>query len=816
MKRIFALVILVNIVSVTNAQWVQTNGPLGGIVEAFAILPNATGGTNLFAGVIRGGVYLSTNNGANWTAVDSGLTNKIVQTLAVSGANLFAGTDGGGVFRSTNNGTIWTAVNTGLTNMNVTKLFVSGANFFAAIKNGGVFLSTNNGANWTKVDVGFSGNEKENIIGFAASGSNTYALSMEGVYLFNDNNNSWTEYAFYKNSNIVLLANSMTVIGSSIIVGDLNIIWRSTDFGNTWTNNIQLPTKSPIYSFLVDGTYIYAGTQNGGIFLSTDNGMSWTQMNSGFETRNSVLALAVSPNGSGGTNIFAGTWAGVFRSTDNGTNWTQCNNGIAGTEVLSIGITRNVQGDEKIYAGTYGGGVFLSTSNGIDYTQINNGFAFTNSPMLVYSLAVSDTAMFAGTSEPNVYRSTDGGTIWTKLTKPSYSGQLLSSSYPISSLLISGANLFAGQFGRNVYRSTDIGTSWTRILYYSTDKNYAGVVLAGSGTNVCVGTDSGRVYLYNGSSWINARIAGTNSAVLSLAISDTNIFAGTDSAGVFLSTNNGTSWNSVNNGLTNLSVSSLAVSGANLFAGTDGGGVFRSTNNGTIWTAVNNGLTNMNVWTLTVSKTNLYVGTGGSGVYKRPLADFISVSTPILTSPVNGAIGVSTNSTLNWNASSGAISYRLQLSTNSGFSPLLIDSSGITGTSYSVSGLAKNASYYWRVSAANAGGTSSYSSMSNFTTGTTSVDQVSSKVPTTYDLAQNFPNPFNPNTTIQFSLPKATHVSLKIYNNIGQEVALLVSQHLSAGIYTAELNAVSLPSGVYYYRLQAGSFTETKKLVLLR
>jgi hypothetical protein len=89
-------------------------------------------------------------------------------------------------------------------------------------------------------------------------------------------------------------------------------------------------------------------------------------------------------------------------------------------------------------------------------------------------------------------------------------------------------------------------------------------------------------------------------------------------------------------------------------------------------------------------------------------------------------------------------------------------------------------------------------------------------VPTTYDLAQNYPNPFNPNTKIQFSLPKATYVLLKIYNNVGQEIALLVSQYLGAGIYTSELNAASLPSGVYYYRLQAGSYTETKKLVLLR
>ena len=190
---------------------------------------------------------------------------------------------------------------------------------------------------------------------------------------------------------------------------------------------------------------------------------------------------------------------------------------------------------------------------------------------------------------------------------------------------------------------------------------------------------------------------------------------------------------------------------------------------------------------------------------------------PILASPSNSAISVSTNPTIvSWNASSSAVSYHLQVSTSSSFSPPLVDSTSITGISCNVSGLAKIATYYWRVSATNTGGASPYSSTWSFTTGTTSVEEVSSNVPATYELSQNYPNPFNPTTTIKFALPKATYVSLIIYNNVGQEVAMLVSQYLSAGFYTTELKADVFPSGVYFYRLQAGSFTETKKLVLLK
>ena len=89
-------------------------------------------------------------------------------------------------------------------------------------------------------------------------------------------------------------------------------------------------------------------------------------------------------------------------------------------------------------------------------------------------------------------------------------------------------------------------------------------------------------------------------------------------------------------------------------------------------------------------------------------------------------------------------------------------------------------------------------------------------VPAEFSLAQNYPNPFNPSTRISFSLPSITFVSLRVFDAMGRQVATLVSEELSAGNYSRQWNAAGMPSGVYFYRLQAGSFTETKKLVLLR
>jgi len=99
---------------------------------------------------------------------------------------------------------------------------------------------------------------------------------------------------------------------------------------------------------------------------------------------------------------------------------------------------------------------------------------------------------------------------------------------------------------------------------------------------------------------------------------------------------------------------------------------------------------------------------------------------------------------------------------------------------------------------------------------TTEVKENPQSIPISFALHQSYPNPFNPSTTIRYDLPIATHVSLKVYNVFGQEVATLVNETKSAGRYAVDWNATGVASGVYFYRLQAGDFVETRKLLLLR
>jgi hypothetical protein len=256
----------------------------------------------------------------------------------------------------------------------------------------------------------------------------------------------------------------------------------------------------------------------------------------------------------------------------------------------------------------------------------------------------------------------------------------------------------------------------------------------------------------------------TSLQVWSLGVNGTNLFAGT-SDGVFLSTNNGNSWAAVNTGLTDLYAACFAVSGKNLFAGTSSG-VFLSTNNGNSWAVINSGmtnpyvLTNPSIWSLAVSGINIFAGTS-LGVF------------------------LSTDNGTNWNA----INYGLPITDV--YALMVSDNNLFAGVWLGV----------WR---------------RPLTAMPVSVENESSRIPMTSILNQNYPNPFNPSTTITFSLSTKSFVSLKVYDLLGREVATLVSEVLSTGAYTRQWNAAKMSSGIYFYRLQAGLYTETKKLILLR
>ncbi len=197
---------------------------------------------------------------------------------------------------------------------------------------------------------------------------------------------------------------------------------------------------------------------------------------------------------------------------------------------------------------------------------------------------------------------------------------------------------------------------------------------------------------------------------------------------------------------------------------------------------------------------------------------------PTLIFPSFQQLKVELDPTLTWSKADLATEYKVQLSKGLSLdeSKLLIDSIVVDTTLY-YNKLDVNTFYTWRVLASNNIGSSVWTDVSKFKTSPDSIlsaEDNEFNLPEEYSLEQNYPNPFNPTTTITFALPEAGMTKLTVYNIIGQEIAVLISDYLEAGSYNVVFNANSvnsqLTSGLYLYRIESKEFTSIKKMLLIK
>ena len=198
---------------------------------------------------------------------------------------------------------------------------------------------------------------------------------------------------------------------------------------------------------------------------------------------------------------------------------------------------------------------------------------------------------------------------------------------------------------------------------------------------------------------------------------------------------------------------------------------------------------------------------------------------PLAGSPINGTPINTTNATLSWilpTQSTSVLKYDVQYSKNADFSDAETISN-LDKPNVELKNLDKDAVYYWRAASfTNTGKKSDYSAPTSFATGAVVTDvEEQETIPTQFELSQNYPNPFNPTTKITYSLPQNSYVSIKVYDMLGREVRSLVNSEMLAGNHSIEWSGENnfgskVASGTYIYRITAGNYISTKKMVLIK
>ncbi len=226
----------------------------------------------------------------------------------------------------------------------------------------------------------------------------------------------------------------------------------------------------------------------------------------------------------------------------------------------------------------------------------------------------------------------------------------------------------------------------------------------------------------------------------------------------------------------------------------------------------------MGTWYYWRVRTNNACGAGGWSTVRRFQPNCPAVGIANLESPSNGAISITQPIELDWSDVAEATRYDIQVDDNIDFGTMDVNNENVVVSEYTLPTLLEGVTYNWRVRVHNGCQWGDWSSVWNFVAGEqTDIDIIArDEIPEDFKLKHNYPNPFNPSTTIEFALPRASYVTLEIHNILGAKVETLVSRSMSAGSYSVIWDASSVPSGVYFYKIEAGDFFQTKKMTLIK
>jgi photosystem II stability/assembly factor-like uncharacterized protein len=685
------------------------------------------------------------------------------------------------------------------------------------------------GTSWTLI----AGPDAGEIDGIVSTASAVVATTWRGLYRSTDAGASWQLLP----KGPITYPGKLFVVNSHLYHGSTtsNALARSTDHGETWTSVNSGITASGINAMVASGDTIYLATSNG-IFRSISGGSSWTGFSTGIPAGSANIVYTLAKYGQ---EIFAGTAFGLYQLSAGSSMWVQVTSvGTSSVKFLASNGTTFVRGDSSPKYSTDGGsswqnstgasgatvndlrsngisyllgyeasGVFRSTDDGATWVKSDAGLV----DKYVQQLTSKDGIWYAATSgveRGGVYRSTDGGASWSRSSRGLRALKLTKMS-------VDGSTILVGSDGFGVFRSTNGGGSWA-LTNQGSIGSFSRVVrdVETGGGIWFVGTASSGVYRSSdaGVTW-EEKTYGINADVNDLAVSGSTVLAGTVGGGVRRSTDLGLTWGATpSDGIATGDAKAVTLSGSTLFAYLSG--VYRWTPGETGWTglAVSAGPTT--AWGgIIVRADTIYVGAFGSkGVFSG-----------------SGGFYVSTDGGQSWMERGEGIQYEtvkaMAISDNAvivsnRYGTWRTNNKGVTWTDVR-EGLPLFGASDLRISGNVIYGVYGADLYARQLDRVTSVEQVDHSQPTDFELAHNYPNPFNPSTTIRFSLPLEGRVSLKIYDQLGREVATLVNGSLSAGQHQIRWDASGMASGLYIFRIEAVGadgvrFVRTNKMVLMK
>jgi hypothetical protein len=461
-----------------------------------------------------------------------------------------------------------------------------------------------------------------------------------------------------------------------------------------------------------------------------------------------------------GTNVFVSTPGdGIFLSTNGGMNWTPVNEGLL---LHTNHVSALAAFGTNLFAGTYGG-AFRSTNNGTSWASI--GLTDSN----IVFLAASRTCLFTRTGNGAMLRSTNNGDGWESTTCP-------------GSLAIIDSNLFAQHSNGQIDCSTDNGTTWTEFLPPPRQGVYPSYY-----RNFCA---SGKYLFWK--FYVEDCCPPPFASLHRVSTIDTTgqmtFPPGFGPYGDYMGEY----------------VSTFAT---NVLLGTGDGATLFSTNSGDDWKvlSVPSGISSpANPVLFVTLGTDLFVGgTSAAGIWKNSISDALPIQLASFSASTLNSSGV----TLSWNTFSETNNYGFHVQRN-GVDITFVPGHGTTiqQHTYLYTDNPSPGHYAYRLKQVDLDGTATLS-------GNVVVDMIA---PAKFTLEQNYPNPFNPATTIRYGLPARSHVTMIVFNTLGQQVAELVNGEVDAGIHDVEFDGSRLASGVYFYRLVAGEHVDSKKLLLMK